>query len=52
MDMSYGCCYVFMQEGKTPLLIAASAGHLDVVKELMTHGANIEATDTVRNHST
>lgn len=37
-------------DGKTPLLIAAMMNHLNVVKELMSHGANIFCLD-LKKHS-
>ena len=36
------------QGGDTPLLVAASAGHLSVVEYLVEKGAEIEVTDFVR----
>ncbi|XP_071122548.1 fibronectin type 3 and ankyrin repeat domains 1 protein-like [Mytilus edulis] len=32
--------------GKTPLMLAAGEGHLEVVTYLVTHGSQLEATDT------
>ena len=46
-------CYVpfaisyYVQDGFTPLLAAASAGHADVVDVLLQHGANVDHQDKV-----
>jgi len=36
-----------VQEGFTALIAAASAGHIEVVKLLLDHGAEINTTDPV-----
>ena len=33
------------QKGKTPLIIAASLGKIDMVQQLLAHGANVQAVD-------
>ncbi len=39
------CVAVVQDEGLTALLWAASHGHVDVVKALLSAGANVTATD-------
>ena len=43
----YACCH-FFQNGSTPFHWAAANCHLDVVDELLSAGANINAADNVR----
>jgi len=47
------CCTVGpLQGGVTAVMIAASFGHLDVVKELLARGASVDRASTdVRLHS-
>ena len=40
--------FVHAQEGSTPLIMAASNGHVEIAQMLMEKGANIEATDEVQ----
>jgi len=42
----------FLQDGRTPLLWAASKGHLEVVSLLLERGADKEARDTMDGVST
>ncbi|CAG2242067.1 unnamed protein product [Mytilus edulis] len=37
---------LILQDGRTPLMLAAEEGHLEVVTFLVTHGSQLEATDT------
>ena len=39
------------QEGATALLMAAAQGNMDVIRMLLAHGANVEATDSVSTHA-
>lgn len=41
-----------MQKGNTALHIASLAGQVDVVKELVTSGANVNAQSQVKQHYT
>ena len=34
-----------VQDGETALIVASSAGHVEVVQELIKAGANLEAKD-------
>ena len=45
--IDYSCCH-FFQNGSTPFHWAAANCHLDVVDELLSAGANINAADNVR----
>lgn len=36
-----------VQEGATPLILAAAEGHIEIVRLLMEKGANIEAINHV-----
>lgn len=36
-------------DGMTPLIVASSLGHIDVVRKLMEHGANLRATSMRRD---
>ena len=38
-----------LQEGTSPLHVAAENSHTDVVHILVTHGANVDTKDEVRN---
>lgn len=38
----------FLQEGTTPLILAAAGGHADCVRELLLQGADPRARRTVR----
>ncbi|XP_063436893.1 ankyrin repeat domain-containing protein 50-like [Mytilus trossulus] len=38
---------LILQNGWTPLMLAARRGHLEVVTYLVTHGSQLEATDTM-----
>lgn len=42
------CCLSVYQEGMTPLLYAASKGHLEVVQYLISEGSEIESKDKVK----
>ena len=44
----YLTSFVHAQDGWTPLLKAASNGHVEIAQMLMEKGANIEATDEVQ----
>lgn len=39
--------FILVQEGFTALIAAASAGHIEVVKLLLDHGAEIITADPV-----
>ena len=44
--------YLFLQQtGHTALMLAAKAGHLNVVKKLITSGARLDITDKVNSLS-
>ena len=38
-----------LQYGKSPLYVAADKGHTDVIDILVTHGANVDTKNWVRN---
>ena len=38
-----------LQEGEGPLHEAVASGHTDIVNILITHGANVDTKDEVRN---
>ena len=38
-----------LQDGRSPLHVAAEKGHTDFVDILVTHGANVDTKDSVRN---
>ena len=40
--------FVFMQDGRTPLIMAAEEGHLDICQELIERGAAIDHQAEVR----
>lgn len=44
-------CIKYIKLGQTPLSIAAGRGHLESVKVLLTHGADVNAADKV-SHNT
>ena len=47
-DTSFDVCYMLiLQDGLTPLMLAAWQGHLEVVTFLVTHGSQLEATTKV-----
>lgn len=49
MLVRYSQVYNFLSSGWTPLVLASSAGHLEVVKLLLGKGANVDAkTDSSR----
>ncbi len=37
----------WMQDGDTALTLAANKGHLDIVKQLLQHGARVDLQDKV-----
>jgi ankyrin repeat protein len=48
ISVSCSCC---LQKGYTALMFAAARGHLDIVRILLTAGANVNALDYVCLHS-
>ena len=48
LQVVYLMSFVHAQEGSTPLIMAASNGHVEIAQILMDKGANIEATDEVQ----
>ena len=48
LQVVYLTSFVHAQDGETPLLKAASNGHVEIAQMLMEKGANIEATDKVQ----
>ena len=48
LQVVYLTSFVHAQDGWTPLLVAASNGHVEIAQMLMEKGANIEATDKVQ----
>ena len=48
MQVVYLTSFVHAQNGRTPLLKAASNGHVEIGQMLIEKGANIEATDEVQ----
>ena len=47
LKCGYLCCYFLVQDKWTALIFAAKDGHLDIVKGLLTKGAEIDHTDVV-----
>jgi hypothetical protein len=41
------CCLCCPQAGWTPLIMASVFGHLDVVRELLSKGADVESKNVV-----
>ena len=48
LQVVYLTSFVHAQDGETPLLKAASNGHVEIAQMLMEKGANIEAMDKVQ----
>ena len=40
---------LFTQKSRSPLHIAVESGHTDIINMLITHGANVDKEDMVRN---
>lgn len=43
--LMYCCAFIFMQSTWTALVYAANRGHVDVIRILLSHGAEVNKTD-------
>lgn len=46
------CLFVCLQNGQTPLMLAAEQGSLEIIQELIRRGANVNLDDVVSKTST